>query len=604
MLSLYPFQQKVIADGLRILRGSASKGAILACDMGTGKTVMAISIVNRMFYRRVLVICNEQIRHVTWDEHIRDWQNPDSPMRIYHLSAGNAGLYSGNFLRDLERGWCVLSYSMLHKYPGIRDRQWDLVICDESIAAKNPTSRRTRALFGEMDHAYSELDTDGVIYQRIPARKYLMVSGAPNPNRLEEIFPTLNTLDPDHWPSIEHFADQFYSPANEHMVSIDANGRVSNGTLVRGARDRLEQKLINDGLMLRVTKADALPDLPPKVYERQMIGLPMGSVVWGHMFALWGRRLDVINAMRCEDADIAELMQVLQGIHREMQELAGTSSVKLDAVAEYLLGLNEKAVVFALHIDAIDALIERLRKAGKRTLRLTAAETKRTAEIVKQFNNPNGPQFLVSNMTVGGHGLNLQKVCSLVVFAELDWNADTMLQCEDRCHRAGQTREVRIRHFLLSHSLDANIFYALEGKGGWNFTKDMEFERNDGGRAAAGFVGACGDCVARAISIAFHPDGRYYRMVYDHLKEGKGKSPRNGCPHYVYRPYLVSMGWKQVEIQATLIQDIEFPPGRVIVENDRHLVCVVDGVFHDTGEQARKAKNAVSTSYWVMGEQE
>jgi hypothetical protein len=46
----------------------------------------------------------------------------------------------------------------------------------------------------------------------------------------------------------------------------------------------------------------------------------------------------------------------------------------------------------------------------------------------------------------------------------------------------------------------------------------IAFVQNDGGRAAAGFKGAAGDCVARAVAIA---SGRPYAEVYERLAAGK-----------------------------------------------------------------------------------
>ena len=45
----------------------------------------------------------------------------------------------------------------------------------------------------------------------------------------------------------------------------------------------------------------------------------------------------------------------------------------------------------------------------------------------------------------------------------------------------------------------------------------MMWVKDDGGRAAAGYVGNTGDCVTRSIAIA---TGLPYKEVYDALAEG------------------------------------------------------------------------------------
>ena len=146
---------------------------------------------------------------------------------------------------------------------------------------------------------------------------------------------------------------------------------------------------------------------------------------------------------------------------------------------------------------------------------------------------------------------------------------------------------------------------------------------DDGGRAAAGFKGKTGDCVARAITIA---TGKQYREVYNALwaanrqyanshrgyvarkiKRGGGRSgatPRNGIFKDVSRPYLQSLGWKwtltmqigsgcRVHLRAG-----ELPAGRLIVKVSRYLVAVIDGVIHDTYDCSHGGTRCVY-GYWT-----
>lgn len=62
----------------------------------------------------------------------------------------------------------------------------------------------------------------------------------------------------------------------------------------------------------------------------------------------------------------------------------------------------------------------------------------------------------------------------------------------------------------------------------------LKFVWNDGGRAASGFVGSAGDCVARAIAIA---TGKPNREVYGALGEIAGETARNGVIQQFTRQY-------------------------------------------------------------------
>jgi hypothetical protein len=79
----------------------------------------------------------------------------------------------------------------------------------------------------------------------------------------------------------------------------------------------------------------------------------------------------------------------------------------------------------------------------------------------------------------------------------------------------------------------------------------MTWVQDDGGRAAAGYRGEAGDCVARAVAIA---TGLPYQEVYDAINiAGNGervtwkRRRRSGARTGVYKPtirrYMIALGW-------------------------------------------------------------
>jgi hypothetical protein len=138
---------------------------------------------------------------------------------------------------------------------------------------------------------------------------------------------------------------------------------------------------------------------------------------------------------------------------------------------------------------------------------------------------------------------------------------------------------------------------------------------NDGGRAAAGFKGNAGDCVARAIAIV---TGLPYADVYDRLAKGNAtqrvtkhsrrdtktcgvETARNGIwtQRQWFKDYMASLGfvWHptmqigsgcKVHLRAD-----ELPPGRLVVMLSKHSVAVIDGVVHDTYDCTRGGTRCV-----------
>lgn len=122
----------------------------------------------------------------------------------------------------------------------------------------------------------------------------------------------------------------------------------------------------------------------------------------------------------------------------------------------------------------------------------------------------------------------------------------------------------------------------------------MEFVKDDGGRAAAGFKGTTGDCVTRAVAIA---SGLPYPEVYKALSQGmgnqrksKGRTARNGVTtsRKWFKDYMRSMGftWTSTMLIGSgckvHLTEGELPMGRLVVAVSRHYTAVLNGVIHDT----------------------
>lgn len=134
----------------------------------------------------------------------------------------------------------------------------------------------------------------------------------------------------------------------------------------------------------------------------------------------------------------------------------------------------------------------------------------------------------------------------------------------------------------------------------------MRWQRDDGGRAAAGYTGDAGDCVTRAIAIATELP---YRQVYDDLGllqlayAGK-RSARDSVVPAAYRDYLNNhLGWIWTPTMfigsgcRVHLRDGELPMGRLVVRASKHMVAVIDGVAHDTYDPTRDGTRCVY-GYW------
>ena len=63
----------------------------------------------------------------------------------------------------------------------------------------------------------------------------------------------------------------------------------------------------------------------------------------------------------------------------------------------------------------------------------------------------------------GGLGINLA-TADVVILYDSDWNPQVDLQAQDRAHRIGQTKQVRIFRFITENSVEERIVERAEMK--------------------------------------------------------------------------------------------------------------------------------------------
>lgn len=130
---------------------------------------------------------------------------------------------------------------------------------------------------------------------------------------------------------------------------------------------------------------------------------------------------------------------------------------RLDALLRELQSGGHRALIFTQMVRVLDILEQFLNIHGHRYLRLDGQTKIEQRQILtERFNNDPRILCFISSSRSGGIGINLTGADS-VIFYDLDWNPAMDKQCQDRCHRIGQTRDVHIYRFVSEHTIEANI---------------------------------------------------------------------------------------------------------------------------------------------------
>ncbi|KAI9835442.1 MAG: hypothetical protein M1819_002360 [Sarea resinae] len=130
---------------------------------------------------------------------------------------------------------------------------------------------------------------------------------------------------------------------------------------------------------------------------------------------------------------------------------------RLDTLLRDLQAGGHRALIFTQMTKVLDILEQFLNIHGHRYLRLDGATKVEQRQILtERFNNdPRILAFILSSRS-GGLGINLTGA-DTVIFYDLDWNPAMDKQCQDRCHRIGQTRDVHIYRFVSEYTIESNI---------------------------------------------------------------------------------------------------------------------------------------------------
>ena len=141
----------------------------------------------------------------------------------------------------------------------------------------------------------------------------------------------------------------------------------------------------------------------------------------------------------------------------------GQASAKLERLKEildYYEADGQKVLVFSYFLDALSH-VQQIAPGAFRVDGSLCAEGK-LAEV-DRFSRVDGHAVLVSQITAGGVGLNIQ-AASVVVLLEPQFKPTTEWQAIARAHRMGQSRRVMVHRLLARNCVDESLYELVGAK--------------------------------------------------------------------------------------------------------------------------------------------
>lgn len=407
----------------------------LFLEMGLGKsatTLTAISdLIDGFAVNRVLIIAPLRVANTVWKQEAEKWA---------HLKRLKVQICTGSERQRITSLQTTADVYVINRenvpwLVGHYQKKWpfDCVIIDESSSFKNSSSQRFRA-----------------IRKILPFTNYLvLLTGTPSPNGLLDLWSQIYMID------FGQALGRTKTAFTQRFFESDYMGYKL--TPREGADTKIHELIAPYVLSMKAEDYLELPDridlvekvtLSPKVlaaykdFERTLFTeLPDGEQIEALSAAVLANKL----LQWCNGAMYTD----------EHHNWAEVHTAKLDALEEIIEANEDENILVAYNYQSD---LERLKKRFK-----TARLLDKDPQTIIDWNEGR-IKLLLAHPASAGHGLNIQKGGSMIVWFGLNWSLELDQQFNARLHRQGQTKPVRIIRIITEGCLDERVINVIESK--------------------------------------------------------------------------------------------------------------------------------------------
>ncbi len=413
-------------------------GGILADDMGTGKTLQTLTLLNmNRTDKPSIVICPKSLLY-NWIAEVEKFTPCFKSIVLDGMPAERMEKIKKSSQYDL----IITSYATMQpdfEYYEEHKIKFNYCVLDEAQFIKNHKTKNARSV------------------KKIDADYRLVLTGTPLENSVSEIWSIFDFLMPGFLGHNANFTKRFQNPIMK---------RSCNETL-----NNLRKKI--ECFMLRRTKDEVLKELPPKIEQYNYCYLePSQNILYQEILA--NVRSEIFKTVN-EQGFAKSQIHILAGLTKLRQicnhpnlllgkkDYTKYESAKLNIFNELIgeiISSDRKVLVFSQFTTMLDILSQELKNVPHNYL---SGKTNNRQELVDDFNNNADKKIFLISLKAGGTGLNLTSADNVIIFDPW-WNPSVERQAIDRTHRIGQTKSVNVYRFITKGTIEEKILKLQEKK--------------------------------------------------------------------------------------------------------------------------------------------
>lgn len=429
-LDLYQPLRGYQQEGISWLVDNSS--ALLADEMGTGKTVQAVNAIRLLFrqgqIKSTLIVCPPAVigsvgisieteKPEGWSGHFYLW----APELLVTVIRGSR--------EHRKSAWETPVHVYITTYDTIRNdlseglltdlNKFDCVALDEAQNVKNKNSGRSIAV------------------RQLQSQYRWALTGTPIENSTEDVKSLFEFIEPGFFKSGINYLNQ-------------------------EIKDKIKPYI------LRRLKQDVLKDLPDKTYQENWLDLDAEQRN-NYNNALNAGRLNIKTSLGNESQVQTHIFALIGKLKQICNFAEGKDeSPKTERLLEYLetiVANNQKVLIFSQYVlEGVDKLAKLLDKQGiSFVLYKGGMSEQERNQVISDFRSKPDVNVFLATIKSVGFGVTLTEA-SYVIHFDHPWNPAQMQNAEDRAHRIGQTKKLTVYSFWMKGTIEERIKKKLTEK--------------------------------------------------------------------------------------------------------------------------------------------